>query len=88
MLVIVSQRPSSLTVISMGRTHRAVAAAPSRRLLVLRLSCCARLVPGPDGGGGRETKRGRGLILVRRYARLAVVAELDSWSYLCNDIDG
>jgi len=44
----------------MGRTHRAVAAASSRRLLVLRLSVVPRLGPGPDGGEGRETKRGGG----------------------------
>jgi len=46
--------------IVMGRTHRAVAAASSRRLLVMRLSVVPRLVPGSDGGGGRETKRGGG----------------------------
>ena len=53
--------------IIMGRTHRAVAAAPSRRLLVLRLSVVPRLVPGPDGGGGRETKRGGGGRVVRWF---------------------
>ena len=41
------------------RTRRAVAAAPSRRLLLMA-DVYPRLVPGPDGGGGRETKRGGG----------------------------
>jgi hypothetical protein len=63
----------------MVRTHRAVAAASSRRLLVLRLSVVPRLVPGPDGGGGLE-QNAVVVIAVRRYARLVVVAKLVSLS--------
>ena len=58
----------------MGRTHRAVAAAPSRRLLVLTLVIIVpRLVPGPDGGGGRE-QNAVVVIVVPGYARPLVGA--------------
>jgi len=45
-----------------------------------------RLVPGPKKAGAGK-QNAVVVIVVRRYARLAMVARLGSLSYLCSDID-
>ena len=68
-------------------------AQPSRPAAARHDSCLAagcgvvpRLVPGPDEGGGRK-QNAVVVIVVHRYARLAMVARLGSLSFLCGYVD-
>jgi len=72
--------------IIMGRTHRAALLRVTIAAWLRAAVLCRVLFPALMEAGGRDQNAGV-VIVVRRYARLEVIAGLGSLSFLCDHVD-